>query len=48
MLAKAGWFNGNPSTVDKTPVHEVINAYHYEIFCREYEATEIELNKAEK
>lgn len=45
MLAKAGWFNGNPSAIDNTPVDEVINAYHYEIFCREYEMTEFELNR---
>lgn len=48
MLAKAGWFNGDPSAVDTAPINEVINAYHYEVFCREYEATEIELNRADK
>lgn len=48
MLAKAGWFNGNPCEIDKSPVDEVINAYHYEIFCRNYEQTAIELNKENK
>lgn len=45
MLAKAGWFNGNPSAVDNAPIDEVINAYYYEVFCREYERTAYELNK---
>lgn len=48
MLAKAGWFNGNPSTIDSAPVDEVINSYHYEIFSRNYDAACIELNKVDK
>lgn len=48
LLAKAGWFNGDPSAVDNAPIDKVINAYYYEIFSREYEATYIELNKDKK
>lgn len=45
MLAKAGWWNSSPSAIFNAPIDEVINAYHYEIFTREYEQTYFELNK---
>lgn len=48
MLAKAGWFNGNPSTIDAAPVDVVIYSYHYEMFSRKYDAACIELNKVDK
>ena len=48
LLAKANWFGGNPAEVENAPVDKVINAYHFEIYSREYESTLIELNKAEK
>lgn len=48
ILAKAGWYGGNPETIKNIPVDTVINSYHFEIYSREYEATCIELNKADK
>jgi hypothetical protein len=45
MLAKAGWWGSNPTRILNAPVDEVINAYHYEIFTREFEQTYIELNR---
>ena len=48
LLAKANWFGGNPVEIENAPVDKVINAYHFEIYSREYESTYIELNKAEK
>ena len=48
MLAKAGWWNSSPSTILEAPTDEVINAYFYEVFMREYEQTYIELNRDTK
>ena len=45
LLAKAGWYNGNPSAIYSAPVDDVVNAYHYEIFTRQYEMADFELNK---
>lgn len=45
MLAKAGWWGSNPTRIFNAPADEVINAYHYEIFTREFEQTYIELNR---
>lgn len=45
MLAKAGWWGGSPTKILYAPTDEVINAYFYEIFTREYEQTYIELNR---
>lgn len=45
ILAKAGYFNGNPCIVLNAPVDIVLNTYHYEMFTREYERTFYELNK---
>lgn len=47
-LAKAGFFGGNPHQVYQTPVDIVFDAYHYEMFTREYESTHYELNKNNK
>ncbi len=47
MLAKAGWWGSSPTKILHAPTDEVINAYFYEIFTREYEQTYIELNKKE-
>ena len=47
LLAKAGWWGSNPSAIHNAPCDEVINAYHYEIFTREYEETSIILNREE-
>lgn len=44
-LAKSGLFGGNPQTVLNTPVDIVLEAYHYEAFCKVYEDTYLELNK---
>ena len=48
MLAKAGWFGGNPSTVNNAPVDVVIKAFQFEIMTREFESTSYELNKGEQ
>lgn len=45
MLAKAGWFGGNPSTIYATSIDEVIKAYDFEQMSRDYEKTFINLNK---
>lgn len=44
MLAKAGWFNGNPSTILTTPVDLVFKCYHYENFINKYQSAEMEMN----
>lgn len=48
MLAKAGWWNSDPSAISNAPADDVLNAYDYEMFCRDYEITEFELNKENK
>lgn len=45
MLAKAGYFGGNPSTVLNTPIDWVMKCYHYENFVNKYQNAEMELNK---
>jgi hypothetical protein len=45
MLARAGWYNSDPSTVEAAPVDKVIKSYYYELFCRDYEKASIELNR---
>lgn len=47
-LAKTGWFGGNPQNVYEAPVDVVFEAYHYEIFTRDYENTYTELNSQHK
>lgn len=47
-LAKSGYYSGNPEIVLNSPVDNVMGAYHYEMFTREYETTFAELNKETK
>ena len=47
-ICKAGWYNSNPSTAYNSPIDEVIKAYQFEILTRQYKATALELNKANK
>lgn len=47
-LAKSGYFGSNPETILNSPVDLVFQTYHYEIFTREYDETNIELNKEKK
>ena len=47
-LAKSGYFGGNPETALNAPVDIVLNAFQFEMFSREYEKAEIELNKEVK
>lgn len=48
LLAKNGWWGNSPTAILNAPVDDVINAYHYEIFCREFEVTDFEINKGTK
>lgn len=48
VLAKEGWYGGNPLTVFASPVDIVLHSYHYEIFTREYQSSYNELNKVQK
>ena len=48
MLAKAGWYNGNPSAIYSAPFDEVMNAFYYEQMIRQYEEKSIELNREQK
>lgn len=48
ILAKSGYFNSNPEVVMNTPIDIVMQTYHYEMFCRQYEETSYELNKEKK
>ena len=43
-LAKAGWYNGNPSIVYNSPIDEVLQAYQFEIMTKDFEATSIKMN----
>lgn len=45
-LAKAGWYNGNPSAIYAAPIDEFFKAYHFEIMARQFKNTAFELNKA--
>ena len=47
-ICKAGWYNSNPSIAYNAPIDEVIKAYQFEIFARQYKDTCYELNKAQK
>ena len=47
-ICKAGWYNSNPNIAYNSPVDEVMKAYHFEIFTRQFRATVLELNKAKK
>ena len=43
-LAKAQWYNGNPSLIYKSPIDEVILAYQFEVMARDYDATDIAMS----
>lgn len=43
MLAKAGWWNGNPSTILTAPIDWVMKAFHYENFVNKYQNAEMEM-----
>ena len=45
MLAKAGWYNGDPSAIYAAPFDEVMRAYHFEIMARQYKSTMFEMSK---
>lgn len=45
MLARAGWWGGDPGRVLRAPAHEVLTAAQYEVFSHDYESTMIEMNK---
>ena len=47
-ICKAGWYNGNPSIAYNAPVDEVMKAYQFEVFTKQYRETSYELNKAKK
>ena len=44
MLAKAGWWGCNPSTVLATPIDLVMKAYHFENFYNKFQSAEMEMN----
>lgn len=48
LLAKTGYFGGNPQIILNSPIDIVLQTYQYEIFTREYEETYYELNKENK
>lgn len=45
MLAKAGWYGGNPSAILSTPIDWVIKSYHFENFINKYQNAEIEMSR---
>ena len=45
MLAKAGYFSGNPEVIYNSPVDLVFKTYQYEMFMRDFENTYHEINK---
>jgi hypothetical protein len=45
VLAKNGWWQGDPGSVLKAPAKDVIAAYQYEIFNQDLETTTMEINK---
>ena len=47
-LAKAGWYNGNPSAIYSAPIDEVIKSFQFEVMARQYKNTLIEMNKAKQ
>lgn len=36
-LAKAGWYNGDYQKILNTPIDIIMNIWHYDAFCYEYE-----------
>lgn len=45
VLAKAGYWGGDPGRILAAPVDEVLAAYQYEMFTKDLESTIMELNK---
>ena len=45
VLAKSGYYGGNVDNVFNSPVDNVFETYHYEMFLRDYERVFAELNK---
>ena len=45
MLAKAGWYGGNPSTILTAPIDWVMKSYHFENFVNKYKNAEMEINR---
>ena len=45
MLAKSGYFGGNPETVLNASGDIVIDTFYYEMFSRDLEQATMELNK---
>ena len=45
ILAKSGFYGGDPDKVLDAPINRVMQAYQYEMFLRDYEETARELNK---
>lgn len=46
-LAKAGYWNGEPSRILAAPADEVVAAIQYENFCSDYERATYDLNRGE-
>jgi len=45
LLAKAGWYGGNPSAIYAAPIDEVFKSYDFEIMSRQFKSTKIEMSK---
>jgi hypothetical protein len=45
-LARAGYWGGDPGAVLRAPLDEVMAAVEYEDFCQEYEAADLEMQRA--
>lgn len=45
MLAKAGWYGGNPSAILAAPIDEVLKSYYFEIMARQFKSTTLEMSK---
>ena len=48
ILAKEGYFGGNPQTILNTDGGIVLDNFHYEMFFREYDNALYYLNKEKK
>ena len=48
VLAKAGYFGGNPQTILETDGGIVLDTFNYEMFCRQYDTVNILINKDNK
>lgn len=45
IICKAGWFNGNPTIAYNSPIDDIMKAYQFEMFSRDYKNTLMEMNK---